>query len=500
MARSVERKVTPLQYALDLFIENAPTRTSIDAVKSSQDIGYQKNQVFARIIGLGLSARRFVDAAYFIVAQEPEVADTYDVSLALFKWLMRYESHNKKHFSSVIRSVKSSMLEVTSGPVVSVDEKGRLLERSEPPDDEDEDDLAEVDQGDDASVVVSDEEGDWLELIGRVSVRNGRIRFRVPVELQRLIKDPENSYWTSLMVTSRFKLIYARAIYDHVLPEVAKGRTEWISLDLIRSLPGKSWANSAEFKYFKRDYLDPAVKQISELSDVEISYETRAATPGSRKKDQIRFNLKRKEEAGAADADMLASAPLYLALYKEFGLTDKQFAEIRANRHIWTDERIEQAMEYVRWRISKGDDIRRASSYVMKALAENYRVSDADRQVALMQKRRLHETEAKQEEQSTRRQAVAASLAAADAAADQRRNQELYDARKYFETADKKIREELVRKFVASSTFGVRAITRQGLSTSEVNDSNIFEWPSVASTFASFVAADLRKAARGRGA
>lgn len=498
MNSSLERRVTPLQYALDLFIENAPARTAIDAVESAQDIGYQKNRVFARIIGLGLSARRFVDAAYFIVAQEPEVADTYEVSLSLFKWLMRYESHNKKHFSSVIRSVKSSMLEVTSGPVVA-DAKGRLLEdATEAAEEGDEDDNAFEDDGDDLGALISDEEGDWLELIGRVSVRNGRIRFRVPIELQRLIKDPENSYWTSLLVTSKFKLIYARAIYDHIQPEVSHGRTDWISLDLVRSLPGKSWANSAEFKYFKRDYLEPAVRQINDLSDIEVSYETRASTPGSRKKDQIRFKLKRKEKAGAADADMLASAPLYLSLFKEFGLTDKQFAEIRANRHVWTDARIEQAIDYVRWRIAKGDHIRRASAYLMNALAENYRVSDADRQVSLLQLQQVQAVNARQAAQAERQNAVAASVAAAEAAADQRRDDEMRKAREYFETAEKKTREELVRKFVAASTIGIRAIQRQGLTIAEVNESNILQRASIATIFASFVAAELRKAARVR--
>ncbi|WP_109476252.1 replication initiation protein [Paraburkholderia sp. C35] len=498
MNSSLERRVTPLQYALDLFIENAPARMAIDAIESSQDIGYQKNRIFARIIGLGLSARRFVDAAYFIVAQEPEVADTYEVSLSLFKWLMRYESHNKKHFSSVIRSVKSSMLEVTSGPVVAVDAKGRLLEDAAEAAREDDDEDGAFEDDDTLDTLISDEEGDWLELIGRVSVRNGRIRFRVPIELQRLIKDPENSYWTSLLITSKFKLIYARAIYDHIQPEVAHGRTDWISLDLVRSLPGKSWANSAEFKYFKRDYLEPAIRQINELSDIEVSYETRASTPGSRKKDQIRFKLKRKEEAGAADADMLASAPLYLSLYKEFGLTDKQFAEIRANRHVWTDARIEQAIDYVRWRIAKGDHIRRASAYLMNALAENYRVSDADRQVSLLQSKQVQAASEKQEAQTARQNAVAASVAAAEAAADQRRDDEMRKAREYFEAAEKKTREELVRKFVAASAIGVRAIQRQGLTTADVNESNILQRASNATTFASFVAAELRKAARGR--
>ncbi|KND57536.1 Protein involved in initiation of plasmid replication [Candidatus Burkholderia verschuerenii] len=494
MASSVERRVTSLQYALDLFVENAPVKTPIDAVASGKDIGYQKNSVFARIIGLGLSARRFVDAAYFIVAQEPEISDTYEVSLNFFKWLMRYESHNKKHFSSVVRSVKSAMLEVTSGPVVSVDAKGRLLEdRADPSEaDEDADDL-DAQAG---FVSVTDDEGDWLELIGRVSVRNGRIRFRVPLELQRLIKDPENSYWTSLLVTSKFKLIYARAIYDHVLPEVPHERTEWISLDLIRSLPGKSWANFAEFKYFKRDYLEPAIKHINELSDIEIAYETRAGTPGSRKKDQIRFKLRRKEEASAADADMLSSASLYLTLYKEFGLSDKQFVQIRENRGTWTDARIEQAIDYVRWRIAKGDDIRRASSYLMKALAENYRVAEADKQISLLQTKRVEKEAAKDVEQGARKGAVAASVAAAEAAADQRRQDEVRAAREYFASAEKKAQEDLVRRFVASSTIGQRTIERQGLKALEINENNILTWPSIAGIFASFVAAELRKAAR----
>ncbi len=496
MATSVERRVTPLQYALDLFVENAPVKTPIDAVVSPKDIGYQKNSVFARIIGLGLSARRFVDAAYFIVAQDPETSDTYEVSLNFFKWLMRYESHNKKHFSNVVRSVKSAMLEVTSGPVVSVDAKGRLID--------DRPDASEADEHDDhmleeevgGYVSVSDDEGDWLELIGRVSVRNGRIRFRVPLELQRLIKDPENSYWTSLLVTSKFKLIYARAIYDHVLPEVPHERTDWIPLDLIRSLPGKSWANFAEFKYFKRDCLEPAIKHINELSDIQISYETRAGTPGSRKKDQIRFKLKRREEAAAADADMLSSASLYLTLYKEFGLSDKQFAQIRENRETWTDSRIEQAIDYVRWRISKGDDIRRASSYLMKSLAENYRVAEADKQVSLLQTQRIEKAAAKDDEQNAKKGAVAASIAAAEAAADQRRHEEVHAARDYFATVDKKIQEELVRRFVASSTIGQRAIVRQGPKAADIDERNIMTWPSVACTFASFVAAELRKAAR----
>ncbi|ANB77706.1 Initiator Replication protein (plasmid) [Paraburkholderia phytofirmans OLGA172] len=496
MASSIERRVTPLQYALDLFVEMAPTRGSINEAVSDKDIGYQKNRVFARIIGLGLSARRFVDAAYFIVAQEPEIQEAYDVTLSFFKWLMRYDSKNKKHFSSVIRSVKSSMLEVTSAPVLSVDSAGRMVEESV--ESSEEKGRAVDDEADDHDLVVENEDGDWLELIGRVSVRNGRIRFRVPVELQRLIKDPENSYWTSLLITSRFTLIYARAIYDHVLPFVPNAVTEWLPLDLVRNLPGKSWANNAEFKYFKRDYLEPAVSQINELSDIELSYETRVGTPGSRKKDQIRFRLKRKEAAVASKADMLNSVALFMTLQNEFALSEKQFETIAQNRAMWTDERIQQAIEYTRWRIRQGDKIKTAAGYMMKALSDNYRVSEADKQVELIQAQLVDAATVQQESNSDIQKAVAANLAAANAAAEQRRHEEIRLAREYFDTADKKKREDLVRKFVASSTMGLRAIERQMLKPAQVTEANILTFPDIANTFGSFVAGELRKAARGQ--
>ncbi|TCK32472.1 replication initiator protein [Paraburkholderia sp. BL8N3] len=493
MSSSVDRRVTPLQFALDLFVEMAPAQRSIDEAAPDKDIGYQKNRVFARIVGLGLSARRFVDAAYFIVAQDPEIQDHYDVTLSFFKWLMRYDSRNKKHFSSVIRSVKSSMLEVMSAPVVAVDSAGRMLaEPSEPG--EEKGSVAR----DDLNVVIEDEEGDWLELIGRVSVRNGRIRFRVPVELQRLIKDPENSYWTSLLVTSRFTLIYARGIYDHVLPSVPNGVTEWLSLDLVRNLPGKSWANNAEFKYFKRDYLEPAVSQINELSDIELSYETRAGTPGSRKKDQIRFRLKRKEAAVATKADMLNSVALFMTLQKEFALSDSQFERIAQNRAVWTDERIQQAIEYTRWKIRQGEKIKTAAGYMMKALSDNYRVSDADKQIELIQAQLVGAATIQQEAKSERQKAVEASVAAATAAHEHRRQEELRLARTSFDESDKNRREELVRKFVASSTMGIRAIERQNLKPAQVTEANILSFPDVANTFIPFVAGELRKAIRRR--
>jgi len=495
MTSSVDRRVTSLQYALDLFVEMAPVQKPIDEVRSDQDIGFHKNTIFARIIGLGMVARRFVDAAYFIVAQEPESRDSYEVSLSFFKWLMRYDSRNTKHFSAVIREVKASMLEVTNAPVEVVDGAGRIVEDSDSREEEDEfEDRVSSRQ----VATVSNEDGDWLELIGRVRVRNGYIRFRVPEELQRLIKDPENSYWTSLLVTSRFTLIYARGIYDHVLPTVDKGRTDWLPLQLVRNLPGKSWANNNEFKFFKRDYLEKAVAQINQLSDITISYETRAGTPKSRKQDQIRFKMERKESAQASKAAMLNSVALFQTLQREFGLTDRHFDRIASNRETWSDARIEQAIEYVRREIRRGNKITRVAGYLMKVIDAGGFVSEADKEVDRIQAQIAAKSSAEDVAKTSTQCAVAASVAAADAAAEKRRAEETRMATEFFAAADKKMRDELVRKFATTNTIGIRTIERQGLKPADVSEANIMDRPTIAASFCSFVAGEMRKAARTR--
>ena len=71
-------------------------------------------------------------------------------------------------------------------------------------------------------------------------------------------------------------------------------------------------------------------------------------------------------------------------------------------------------------------------------------------------------------------------------------------AREYFEAANKKTREDLERRFISSSTIGVRAIERQGRKVGDVTEATVMQLPSIAVTFASFVAASLRKSDRAR--
>lgn len=348
MANAVGSRATAQQMSLSLFEDMFAKGLAI--TESKTEIGFQRNNVFVDIGDLGVTARRAVDAAFFVVAQEKAIHAQYDVELSYFRWLMRYDSANYKHLRSVLTEAQKAVVQVTDTPLGA----------------------------------VPSESDRWISvhLIGTVAIANGRIVFDVPTVLQRHIKDPVNSHWLSLRVTTAFTLLYARAIYDHVLPFVSEGATEWFSVDAIRAWPGKSAASTAAFKYFKRDSLEPAVRQICEKSDIEISYETRTATPTSKKIEYIRFRLSRKDDAPPVVQALMGAKELYTTLKNEFGLSEKHFDEILANRETWTDEWINQAIEFTRFNLKRGRVTKSPAGFLMKALRDNLRVSSADKLIA----------------------------------------------------------------------------------------------------------------------
>ena len=409
-------RVTPRQMALALFEDMFDLGMPI--TEANREIGYQRNNFFTQIVNMGLPARRFLDAAYFIVAQDQEAHDQYDVELNYFKWLMRYDSRNLKHLRTIAGEAQDAKIQVTNTP----------LDR-----DPNEDDL-------------------WVsvQLMGMVGFHRGRIRFDVHPRLVPHIRDPKKSHWLSLRISTAFTRSLARAIYDQVLPNVPDGRTEWIPLEEMRNWPGRMGANAAIFKYFKRDWLEPAVREINEVSDIDLSYETRTESTSSKKIDRIRFLLKRKDTADAALASLADASHLYKILKEEFNLSTKQFTDISENRDVWTDSHIQQAVEYTRFKLDRGLVKKSPAGYLMRALRDNWKMSEAERKMVDVQAKLItDEAEAKVAKSETQI-SVALSMASREEEVRARMNEESRTGRERFNAADAKTRKELIRLWVSS--------------------------------------------------
>ncbi|MDR5740081.1 replication initiation protein [Caballeronia sp. LZ016] len=441
---------TSAQMSLQLFEDMSGQ--PID--ESTKEIGFKRNNLFVAISGLGLAPRRFIDAAYFIAAQDPAPRDYYDVDLNYFKWLMRYDSRNVRHLRSVIKDAQRALIEVTDTPP----------DRAPTEDDR------------------------WVseQLMGTVGIGKGRVQFRIPPLILRHITGPEKHHWLNLCITASFTQTYSRAIYDHVLPHVHDGLTDWLDLDVMRSWPGKLGKSASEFKHFRQKYLEPAVKQINELSDLDLAYETRADTPGSKRINRIRFRIKRKDTVASMLARQPESQDLLLILRNEFGLDTKQFDAIAQHRLDWTDDRIQQAIEYTRFRLNQGKVTKSPAGYLMQALSHNWRVSEAERKMVVIQEERAKAVDTAAAAKSAASETVAKSVAQRDQEARERMNNEVRLGREHFEAADAKTRKDLFRSYVLSAQ-GKLTLKRLQLDASALSDCNILGHSDLAWYFGQFV-------------
>ncbi|MFB9127764.1 RepB family plasmid replication initiator protein [Paraburkholderia dipogonis] len=440
---------TSRQLALALFDDANAEDLPVETARS--DIGFARKNVLIRIVDLGVAARRLIDAAYFIVAQDGQVRDLYDVELDYFKWLMRYSSRNNTHLEQVITEAQRALIQATTAP-----------------DDDGEKPFGSV------------------QLIGRVSFSGGRFQFRVPTDLIGIIRGPGKSHWLSLRVTSLFTLSYARVLYDHLLPYADEGETEWLTLDELRSWQGSIGAKALEFKYFKRDWLAPAVEQINQVSDLTLSYETRNEQ-GSRKIGRLRFQVERKEMAERVLQTHEQAQAIYQALKQEFGLSSTQLNQIAAERETYNDERLEQAIERTRFSLRLGKVSKSPAGFFMKALKEGWIVSDAERKMVEIQKNLALTEQRDVEVKEQAASQIALRIAAQNIHAHDRRVDEIRRGWEAYEAAELRQRDDWRRTYKASAA-GKLTLRRLGIDpTSDLTESTIERYPDLKDGFAGYV-------------
>jgi hypothetical protein len=440
---------TSRQLALALFDDAQAEDLPVETARS--DIGFARKNVLIRIVDLGMVARRLIDAAYFIVAQEEQVRDLYDVELDYFKWLMRYSSRNNAHLEQVITEAQRALIQATT----AADANGEKPFGS-------------------------------VQLIGRISYAGGRFQFRVPPDLVGIIRGPGKSHWLSLRITSLFTLSYARVLYDHLLPYADERITDWFTLDELRSWQGAMGAKAQEFKYFKRDWLSPAVEQINEVSDLALSYETRNE-PGSRKIGRLRFRIERKDMAERVLHTHEQAQAIYQALKQEFGLSGAQLNQIAAERDTYTDERLEQAIERTRFSLKLGKVSKSPAGFFMKALKEGWIVSDAERQMIEIQQTlalsEQREVEVKEQAQTR----TALGIAAQDVHAQDRRVDEIRRGWEVYESAALKQRDDWRRTY-KTTPAGKLTLRRLGIDpATDLDEPTIQKYLDLKDGFAGYV-------------
>lgn len=305
------------------------------------DLGFQRNNILIDLQDLSLGARRALDVAYFLVANEPGIHKSYLVDLNFFKWLMGYSSRNRKHLAGILREGQKAAIIVQNKNAESGKER-----------------LSSV------------------PLLLGFSIENAQIYFEVHDSLQQEIKSPSSFHFLSLRFI--FRSLHAKILFDQLQPYLEAHKTPWLTLAEVRTMLCCKPGTYEEFKNFKRRVLDVALDQINEITNLRVTYTTKNE-PESRRVGSICFKIETEYESVAENSTMLALKSLYEVLHHEFGLSSAQFNKIISKRDEWTNERLEQAIDYTRFNIQRGKVKSSSAGYFMKALEQEYRVAEADR-------------------------------------------------------------------------------------------------------------------------
>ena len=331
------------QLALEIFSDLDLITTPITNVQ--KDIGYNKSNLLIDVSDLSLVARRVLNGCYFLAAESPQ-QDYYDLPVEFFKWLINYDSRNHAHLKKAIREAQKASVVIN------------IIDSDNPKKDK------------------------WasVPMLGSTAISNGRVVFKIPEELRHQLHSPLGFTYLSLRITAAFNSQYTIIFYEKLSALKNQGESEWLELDKFKEWIGVSNVKSyEEYKALRRNVIDPSIAQINDISDIFVVPEVKRT---ARKISHIRFLVKGNPNGKfVLRMDYRKSIhELYDTLVKEFALSEENLATIVENRVEWTNERIQMAIEFTRFRMKQTPGkIKYPGIYLMNAIEKGFSLGDAEK-------------------------------------------------------------------------------------------------------------------------
>lgn len=112
----------------------------------------------------------------------------------------------------------------------------------------------------------------FTRFIGSAGIVNGYLEYTVPFHARKILLDRDVYDMISVTITSLFRSKYAEALYEVCHRHLGIGHTGRWTLDLMR----RELGIKAEHKNFadeRRKIIEPAMREVNELSDIEVRAE-----------------------------------------------------------------------------------------------------------------------------------------------------------------------------------------------------------------------------------
>ncbi len=217
--------------------------------------------------------------------------------------------------------------------------------------------------------------------LSQAVVSGGLCRYAYPPTLRQRLYNPGVYATINLLTQKRFNSQYALALYENCVRFRKIGTTGWIALDVWRDLLGVEEGQNAEFKYFNRDVLKPAMEEVNEQSDIRVDVKMRRE---KRRVVALRFSVEEQAQhdlplngiAGMPVFDPRGLAPepeeLLTPLQQRlrgYGLSEAQAIDLTTE--VGT-ESIERNLAYVDAQMAGGRPLRSLAGFAIQAIRDDY--------------------------------------------------------------------------------------------------------------------------------
>lgn len=139
-------------------------------------------------------------------------------------------------------------------------------------------------------------------MLSSAEIKDGMVRYEFSSMLSKMLYQPEMYQKISMSQQRLFKASYSLALWENCIRFVGVGRTGITDISEWKNLLGATSKTYDEFKYFNKFVLAPAMKEINQVSSIEIELVTQKT---ARKVTHIGFIVKQKRQIQLAIPEVI---------------------------------------------------------------------------------------------------------------------------------------------------------------------------------------------------
>jgi hypothetical protein len=179
------------------------------------------------------------------------------------------------------------------------------------------------------NIISASGEKEWevIPILSYAKISRNKVTFRFPSELREDLLNPAVYATIDLAIQNKFISGHALALYENTYRFIKLGETPFISLDHIKSMLGIDLKAYPDFKYFNREVIKKAVKEINRLSNIIISEVESKKKSNSTVALKFHLDTPKTDDFFEESAASIEKSDIEISLY-EFGLSKAQIKKL----------------------------------------------------------------------------------------------------------------------------------------------------------------------------